>query len=114
MPLTLVAAVTTAALLVPHSFGVPADFALDVQSDQAPVTLVADHTRLGVGDRTVDLSAYTVTEDRQATYTLSAGTLTLAVPAEGNVIVRSNVDVGTITTPRTRSTGSTRPTNGPA
>ena len=99
VPLTILAVATTAALLVPRTLGIPATFAFDVDADQTPVTTVTDHTNLGVGDRAVDLSAFAVTEDRQASYTLSAGTLTLAVPTTGNVVVRSSVDVGTITTP---------------
>lgn len=98
--LTVVTMIVTAVLLLPRSFGLPDMVRIvDHGNGSVPVTVVQDVTRLGVGDHPVDLSGYAITADREAVYTLAAGTLTLHVPAEGNVVVRSRVDVGSISTP---------------
>lgn len=94
---TIVTALVTAPMLVPE----PVRLASVAADEVVPVGVAAleGSHQLPIGEHVIDLSDQAVTTDSVASYHQDLGDLTLVVPSEGNVVVRSHVDLGEIRTP---------------
>lgn len=100
-PMLLAVTVLTALLTIPMFLPEPTRL-VSVGADEAVPVGVAglggSHT-LPVGEHVIDLSGQVVAQDSTASYQTDLGQLTLLVPREGNVVVRTHVDLGEIRLP---------------
>ncbi|MFT3875425.1 MAG: PspC domain-containing protein [Propioniciclava sp.] len=92
LPLTTLAAACTAVLLIGTVVGPPA--AIERGATTSPA---AD--RVYVGSHTIDATTASLTTDETRTYRVDVGSIEVAIPDHGNVIVRSSVSAGSIETP---------------
>ncbi|MFT4295242.1 MAG: PspC domain-containing protein [Micropruina sp.] len=97
LPLSIVAAVVTLAMLVP--FPRPGKVGDEAVSYTTMAQLPSTEQNHGAGDVNIDLGGLTVTETRQFQYSNGAGTLRLKLPASGNVVVEWSVAAGDYTGP---------------
>lgn len=103
LPLAVVAALVTIAMMVPlPRTGRVGDETVTYTTMAQLPTTEQNH---GAGDVSVDLSALEVTETREFRYSQGAGTLAVTLPRTGNVIVEWSIGAGEYTGPDTNRDG---------
>ena len=96
LPLAVVAALVTIAMMVPMPSGRAGD---ENVTYTTMAQLPGTEQNHAAGDVRIDLGGLSVTETREFRYSLGAGTMTLDLPATGNVIVQWSIGAGSYTGP---------------